>query len=98
MMIVPLEEGTGTRIKIIEALLVGCKVLSTKKGIDGILIKKNDSVHLKKKKEFYQYLIKNLNKNYKNKVSNRLLKIYIMEKIVKEFLENKYVKNIFKTI
>ena len=49
MMIVPLEEGTGTRIKIIEALLVGCKVLSTKKGIEGILIKKNDPIHIKEK-------------------------------------------------
>ena len=37
MMVVPLEKGTGTRIKIIEALLVGAKVLSTKKGIEGIL-------------------------------------------------------------
>ena len=42
MMVVPLDKGTGTRIKIIEALLVGAKVLSTKKGIEGILIKKND--------------------------------------------------------
>ena len=97
MMVVPLEEGTGTRIKIIEALLIGGKVLSTKKGIEGILIKKNDSVQIKKKEDFYQYLLKNLNKKYKNKVSKRLLKIYIMEKIVKEFLENRYVKNIFKT-
>ena len=96
-MVVPLEEGTGTRIKIIEALLIGGKVLSTKKGVEGILIKNNDPVHIKKKKDFYQYLSKNLNKKYKNKVSKRLLKIYIMEKIVKEFLENRYVKNIFKT-
>ena len=98
MMVVPLDKGTGTRIKIIEALLVGCRVLSTKKGVEGILIKKNDTVHIKKKQNFYQYLSKNLNKNYKNKVSKRLLKIYIMEKIVKEFLENKYVQNFFKTI
>ena len=39
---------------------------------------KNDTIHIKKKQNFYQYLSKNLNKNYKNKVSNRLLKIYIM--------------------
>ena len=67
-----------------------------KKGIEGILIKKNDTVHIKKKQNFYQYLSKNLNKNYKNKVSKRLLKIYIMEKIVKEFLENKYVQNFLR--
>ena len=96
MMIVPLEKGTGTRIKIIEAISWS-KVLSTKKGIEGILIKKNDTVHIKKKQHFYQYLSKNLNKNYKNKVSKRFFKLYVMEKIVKEFLENKYVKNIFKT-
>lgn len=97
MMVVPLEKGTGTRIKIIEALLVGSKVLSTKKGIEGISIQKNKLIHVNKKENFYQYLSKNLNKNYKNKVSKRFFKLYVMEKIVKEFLENKYVKNIFKT-
>ena len=55
----PLDKGTGTRIKIIEMLLVGCRVLSTKKGIEGILIKKNDTVHIKEAK-FLSIFIKNL--------------------------------------
>ena len=96
MMVVPLEKGTGTRIKIIEAVLVGSKVLTTKKGIEGISVQKNKSIHINKKENFYQYLSKNINKNYKSNVPKRFLKLYIMEKIVKKFLENKYVKNIFK--
>ena len=40
-MVLPIDKGTGTRIKIIEALLIGAKVLTTKKGIEGILFKNN---------------------------------------------------------
>ena len=39
-MVIPLEKGTGTRIKIIEALS-GAKVLTTKKGAEGICKKIN---------------------------------------------------------
>ena len=35
-MCVPLKFGSGTRIKIIEALSLGAIVISTKKGIEGI--------------------------------------------------------------
>ena len=35
-MVVPIDKGTGTRIKIIEAMLIGAKILTTKKGIEGI--------------------------------------------------------------
>ena len=36
---VPLSFGTGTRIKIIEALCLGAIVISSKKGIEGIQLK-----------------------------------------------------------
>ena len=36
------DKGTGTRIKIIEAMLVGAKILTTKKGIEGISFKKKN--------------------------------------------------------
>ncbi len=98
MMVIPLDKGTGTRIKIIEALLVGGKILTTKKGIEGISMKRNNAVHVTNKKNFYKYLLTNLNQNYKNNISKKISKIFIMEQIVKEFLENKYVKNIIKKI
>ena len=98
MMVIPLDKGTGTRIKIIEALLTGAKILTTKKGIEGILINRNSAVHITNKKNFYKFLLTNLNKKYKNKISRKFSNIYIMEQIVKEFLGNKYVKNIIKKI
>ena len=42
LMVLPIDEGTGTRIKIIEALLIGAKILTTKKGIEGISFKKKN--------------------------------------------------------
>ena len=96
MMVVPINKGTGTRIKIIEALLVGAKILTTKKGIEGILIKKNKSIIVCDKKYFYKNIINNLNKSIKNKLSKFYFKNYIMEEIVRNFMENKHVKNIFK--
>ena len=40
LMVIPIDQGTGTRIKIIEAMLIGAKILTTKKGIEGISFKK----------------------------------------------------------
>ncbi len=97
MMVVPINKGTGTRIKIIEALLVGSRIITTKKGIEGIIIKKNQSIIICNKKYFLKNIIKNLNTNKRNKVSKFYYKNYIMEEILKKFLENKNVKNIFKT-
>ncbi len=97
MMVIPLEKGTGTRIKIIEALSIGAKVLTTKKGAEGIWVKKNKSIIVSKKEDFYKYLIKNLDRKYKSTISKPFLKKYTMEEIVKDFWRNKNVKNIFKT-
>ena len=41
LMVVPIDKGTGTRIKIIEGMLIGAKILTTKKGIEGISFKRN---------------------------------------------------------
>ena len=42
-MCVPLKYGSGTRIKIIEALMLGTIVISSSKGIEGI--KLNKKIH-----------------------------------------------------
>ena len=44
VMVVPLQKGGGTRLKILEALASGCPVISTSKGAEGI--KAKDRVHL----------------------------------------------------
>lgn len=44
IMIVPLQKGSGTRFKILEAFASGCPVISTKKGAEGL--KAEDGKHL----------------------------------------------------
>ena len=97
-MVLPINKGTGTRIKIIEAMLVGAKILTTKKGIEGIEYKKNEFPVVQNKKYFFKIIIKKLqnNKN-KFKVSSDFKEKYTMENIVKNFFKEKNVKKIFET-
>ncbi len=44
LMVVPLQTGGGTRLKILEALASGCPIISTAKGAEGI--QSEDRVHL----------------------------------------------------
>ncbi|MEL4895743.1 glycosyltransferase family 4 protein [Crocosphaera sp. Alani8] len=44
VMVVPLQKGGGTRLKILEALASGCPVISTSKGAEGIEVE--NGVHL----------------------------------------------------
>ena len=97
LMVLPIDKGTGTRIKIIEAMLVGAKILTTKKGIEGISFKKNKFPIVLKKEFFYKSIIKNLKNNTRSKKLIEFNKNYKMEKIVKDFFRNKYVEDIFKT-
>ena len=91
---VPLKFGSGTRIKIIEALSIGAIVISSLKGIEGIeLNKKNPPFVLKNNKKFINTIdnvIKN-NKAIKKKsiiAKNFYLKKYSMRKITNNFLKN----------
>jgi len=97
-MVVPLDKGTGTRIKIIEALTVGGFVLSTSKGAEGIKFygKENTNLIILKKNNFIKYLRKMFKLNYKSKVSSIFQKKYLMENIVNKFLNEKNVKNLIK--
>ena len=98
LMVVPIDKGTGTRIKIIEAMLIGAKILTTKKGIEGISFKKNKFPIVLKKQLFYKSIINNLKYNIKIKKIDQFKKNYTMESIVNDFLRNKYVAEFFKTI
>ena len=93
-MCVPLKFGSGTRIKIIEALSIGAIVISSLKGIEGIkLNKKNPPFVLKNNKKFINTInnvIKN-NKSIKKKsiiAKKFYLKKYSMREITNNFLKN----------
>ena len=44
VMVVPLQKGSGTRLKVLEAFAAGCPVVSTAKGVEGLAVK--DGQHL----------------------------------------------------
>jgi len=93
---VPLKFGSGTRIKIIEALCLGVIVISSKKGIEGIKLKASNPPFIvdNKKKLINEILniIKNNKKlKYKSSILKKhYLKSYSMKNIIKRFInENK---------
>ena len=92
-MCVPLKFGSGTRIKIIEALSIGAIVISTKKGIEGIeLINKVPPFIIDGTQKFIKTIIEIIknNKDIKKKsVGTRLyyLKKYSMKNITQNFIE-----------
>jgi glycosyltransferase involved in cell wall biosynthesis len=92
-MCVPLKFGSGTRVKIIEALSIGSIVVSSKKGIEGIeLLRKNPPYIFNNTKNFLEILIKVIknNKKIKNnayKDRNYYLKKYSMKNNTSIFLK-----------
>ena len=81
-------------------MLVGAKILTTKKGIVKVLnIKKMSSLSFKIKNIFIKYIIKKLqnNKN-KFKVSSDFKEKYTMENIVKNFLRKKMLRKFLRQI
>jgi len=98
-MCVPLKFGSGTRIKIIEALSLGTIVISTKKGIEGIdLINTNPPFIVNDTNLFLSTIYKIIknNKNLKIKsLKDKMFyfKKYSMKNITINFINN-YLKNI----
>jgi len=99
-MCIPLKFGSGTRIKIIEALSIGAIVLSTSKGIEGIELNKKNPPFIfnnsKKLLKLITYVLKNNKKIKKLTIKNRSYykKKYSMESITKNFVQ-KYSKDFF---
>ena len=92
-MCVPLKFGSGTRIKIIEALSIGAIVLSTSKGIEGIELNRKNPPFIfnnsKKLLKLITYVLKNNKKIKKMAIKNRsfYMKKYSMESNTEEFLK-----------
>ncbi|MDA7596877.1 glycosyltransferase family 4 protein [Candidatus Pelagibacter sp.] len=89
---VPLKFGSGTRIKIIEALCLGALVVSSIKGIEGINIKSiNPPFIINNKKNFVKTVLDIIkyNKKYKKRSinsKNYFLKQYSMKNIINKFI------------
>ena len=97
-MAVPLNKGTGTRIKIIEALSIGARVLSTPKGAEGIILnnKIKSSLIIANKNEFIKELEKLINSSSKIKKLKNYHEDYHKENIVSKFINQNNVKSIIK--
>ena len=86
---VPLKFGSGTRIKIIEALSLGTIVISSKKGIEGINLKKTNPPFITDgDKNFINKILNVIKNNKKFKSKSKNLK--------KFYVENYSMKNILK--
>lgn len=102
-MCVPLKFGSGTRIKILEALSLGTIVISTSKGIEGIELKrKNPPFILNSKKLIIKSLIKIIKKQKQLKKNSNLDKsyykeMYSMENITKKFIKSNLKKYFYET-
>jgi glycosyltransferase involved in cell wall biosynthesis len=100
LILAPIYEGYGTRVKIIEALMLGVPIISTPTGIDGIKYKqkgfKTPLVHMNKRKllKYAEKVLKNI-KYYKvnsNLMKKKFIFLYSMENITKKF-QQEQIKN-----
>ena len=90
-MVTPLLYGSGTRIKIIEALCVGTKIITTSIGIDGIkfLDNKNNVIIINNIKLFPLYINKLLRNNFSNKKDIIFYRTkFSMKNLTKNFYKN----------
>ena len=88
----PLFKSPGTKLKIIDGLVMGKQIITTRNGIKGIrLLDKNQPFiykNLKEILEFINYILKNEKKvNRKNDLlSKKYKKIYLLKNIIKKKL------------
>ena len=97
-MCIPLKFGSGTRIKIIEALALGTIVISSSRGIEGIrMIKKNPPFIANDKKSIIKKLsiiLKDFHKIKKKSQNDRFFykKTYSMKNITYNFINSNLSK------
>ena len=91
-LLLPLKKAPGTKLKVIEALLIGSQIITTKHGIRGIKINNLEQPYVYKNYDqlfnFIEHLMSEKKKNLKN-ISNFYKKKFLLKNIIKEF-ESKY--------
>jgi hypothetical protein len=100
-MFTPVNNSPGTKLKVIETLLLGANLITSRSGIKGIKFVKSDNLfiysNINKMYQYIYYLIRNHKEDKVNNISpsnNFYLKNYLMENILKNFFtEIKLSKN-----
>lgn len=94
-LLAPMFKATGTKLKIIETLMLGSVIICSKHAVNGIELnnKINPPFIYKNKKEMFRMINYVLNKNYflkqkAKKYSNFFVNRYCMENITKKLFKN----------
>lgn len=87
-MLAPMQKSPGTKLKIIETLLLGANLITSSEGMRGIKIIKNSNVFIynneKQLFNYINYLLKYSRKHLNNK---KYQEHYLMENIIKYFFK-----------
>jgi hypothetical protein len=97
-MLAPMSKSPGTKLKVIETLLLDANLVSSNAGITGIKFIKNKNLYIysttNQMHRYINYLLKNKKKLKKTKTKNIYFKYYLMENILKDFFSKiKIYKN-----
>jgi hypothetical protein len=88
-MFTPMSKSPGTKMKIIETLLLGANLITSNKGFKGIKYLKTNNLFIYSNiRQMYKqihYLLKNFKKKNKTKLKYSYSKYYLMENIIKDF-------------
>jgi len=95
----PMFKSTGTKLKVIEALMLGAIVITSREGVKGIKLPKkiNPPFVFYKYSEVYKIIINVIKNNVFLKKKSKInlsffIKNYNMENIVKKFLQEQNYK------
>jgi hypothetical protein len=88
-MLAPMSKSPGTKLKIIETLLLEANLITSKAGIAGVILIKTQNLYVySSSRQMYRYincLLNNKQKIKNNKVKKLYYKYYLMENILKDF-------------
>ena len=96
-MLFPLKKRTGTKLKIIEGLMIGANIITSKGGIKGIDIKFKNFPHIYKNKTDLLKILKRIKKNKKEikkrnpEFANYYKVKYDMSKILYDFINKNHL-------
>lgn len=104
IMIVPLHVGSGTRLKVVEAASMGCCMVSTRKGAEGVKLSHGESIMFADSAEDFSSTVLALQKspdnivrigNQARKIAERIYDWYaIGDQLHEIYYENRIVKQV----